>query len=118
MKNASVSNRSCLVLAAIVVCMGQARATPPDGSKFVDCGSISNGLSVKAASVQPRQFACPRATLVGERYLRAVRKKAFASVRITMGGAIWICRERLYDTHPVQECILRREPHEIVALVS
>lgn len=118
MKNASVSNRSCLVLAVIVVCMGQARAARPDDSKFVDCGSTSNGLSVKAASVQPRQFACPRATLVGERYLRAVRKKGFASVRISVSGAIWICRERLYDTNPVLECVLRREPHEIVALVS
>lgn len=118
MKNASVLNRSCPVLAAIVVGLGQARATHSDESKFVDCGSISNGLSVKAASVQPRQFACPRATLVGERYLRAVRKKALASVRISVSGATWICRERLYDTHPVLECVMRREPHETVALVS
>lgn len=118
MKNATVFNRSCLALAVIVVCMSEGHATRADDSKFVDCGSISNGLSVRAASVQPRQFACPRATLVGERYLRAVRKKALASVRISVSGATWICRERLYDTNPVLECILQREPREIVTLVS
>jgi hypothetical protein len=47
-----------------------------------------------------------------------VRKQAFASVRISVSGATWICRERLYDTNPVLECVMQREPHEIVALVS
>lgn len=124
MNNATVSNLLSLILGAVVMYSGgNARAEAVDGVAFdgiafVDCGSTSNGLSVQAASVQPRQLSCPRAGLVGERYLRAVRKKAFASVRISVNGAIWICRERLYDTNPVTECAMRNRPRELVRLVS
>ncbi|MGJ7902060.1 hypothetical protein [Lysobacter sp. 1R34A] len=124
MKKSAVSNSLYLALIAFALysialySIGNAHALAADGIQFVDCGSTSNGLAVKAASVQPRQFACPRASLVGERYLRAVRKKVVASVRISVTGTTWICRERLYDTNPVTECVNRRDPRELVVLVS
>lgn len=119
MKKSIVSNCLHLALGALVLySIAGARVMAVDGIEFVDCGSASNGLAVRAASVQPRQFACTRANLVGERYLRAVRNKALTSVRISVTRATWICRERLYDTNPVTECVMQQDPRELVVLAS
>lgn len=82
----------------------------------IRCGSASNGLDVVATTARPREHACPVAVEVANAYLQAAGKRK--PTRITVKGAIWICRERHGDTNPYGECVMRKQSNEKVNLIS